>query len=274
MDLGVHPARKKRANAGGGFAASTPHRPCTRVRTEAFSGNAAQSKPPSRLERSCWHDSGKPPGSPQSGDAALGGRAAVPAVTTKSWRPSRGRGPRHIASLSAARSTRRSSAGFFTERRSLHRKRLITRHWRSPAALSLLQVMARTQQSRPPFRCRGGFPWCAIFLSLCRVLFFGSSPAKSLETFALSHFQSSCKNTSSTSRGESPSWSSGLILVMALFVVQAVQSAALHSYYYISINGGLRFRSALTAVIFEKCLVVAPKSFAIPEMSTGELLIW
>ncbi|KAF8299229.1 hypothetical protein TcBrA4_0064920 [Trypanosoma cruzi] len=73
MDLGVHPAREKRANAGGGFAASTPHRPCTRVRTEAFSGNAAQSKPPSRLERSCWHDSGKPPGSPQSGTLALVG---------------------------------------------------------------------------------------------------------------------------------------------------------------------------------------------------------
>ncbi|ESL05506.1 multidrug resistance protein A [Trypanosoma rangeli SC58] len=72
--------------------------------------------------------------------------------------------------------------------------------------------------------------------------------------------------------GDSPSWSAGLLLVMALFVVQATQSVALHAFYYASINGGQCFRSALTAVIFEKCFVISSRSLAIPEMSTGRII--
>lgn len=71
---------------------------------------------------------------------------------------------------------------------------------------------------------------------------------------------------------ESPSWGVGIFLVLMLFLVHATQSVALHAFYYTSINGGLCFRSALTAVICEKCFVISPKSLAMPEMSVGRII--
>nr|CAA89197.1 P-glycoprotein [Trypanosoma cruzi] len=258
MDLGVNPARKKRANAGGGFAASTPHRPCTRVRTEAFSvtrrslsrghrwsvlvGMTVASRR-DRLSRGTlrWV------GVPQSG----GYHEIMAAVT---WTR-----PRRIVAECSA-STCRSSAGFL--RRDVFTNAILD------TETQLEYTVMREQQS--------GLIRCERFLVRDLLSPAGavlwSSPDKIIEDICTLTLTILLQKYVVYSRANLPAVS-GLLLVMALFIVQAVQSvqsAALHSYYYISINGGLRFRSALTAVIFEKCLVVAPKSFAIPEMSTGE----
>lgn len=45
-------------------------------------------------------------------------------------------------------------------------------------------------------------------------------------------------------------WQYGLLLTLIFFFVQAAQSLSLHRYYYVSITGGLQYKSALTAGIF------------------------
>jgi len=70
----------------------------------------------------------------------------------------------------------------------------------------------------------------------------------------------------------SSSWGYGFFLVFSLFVVQAVQSCALHRYYYVSIKGGLQYRSALTTLIFEKCFTISSKAMAQPEINSGRII--
>eukprot|EP00796_Vickermania_ingenoplastis_P006504 gene6504-4686_t len=69
-----------------------------------------------------------------------------------------------------------------------------------------------------------------------------------------------------------PTWGTGLVCVALLFVLQMIQSCSLHRFYYISIKGGLQYRSALVASIFHKCLTISSKSLALPEMNVGRIV--
>ncbi|CAD2219123.1 ABC transporter transmembrane region/ABC transporter, putative [Angomonas deanei] len=64
----------------------------------------------------------------------------------------------------------------------------------------------------------------------------------------------------------------GIALVIGLFCIQLIQSTALHRYYSESIRGGLQYRSAMTAVLFEKCFTVSSKSLSRPELNAGRIL--
>ncbi|KAL7711274.1 ATP-binding cassette protein subfamily C member 1, partial [Lotmaria passim] len=68
------------------------------------------------------------------------------------------------------------------------------------------------------------------------------------------------------------SWTYGIFLAAAFFCTQVIQSTSLHRFYYISIKGGLQYRSALNALIFEKCFTISSKSLAQPEMNTGRII--
>ncbi|KPA84124.1 putative mitochondrial ATP-binding cassette protein subfamily C, member 1, putative (ABCC1) [Leptomonas pyrrhocoris] len=68
------------------------------------------------------------------------------------------------------------------------------------------------------------------------------------------------------------SWPYGMFLVVAFFVTQMVQSTSLHRFYYVSIKGGLQYRSALNSLIFEKCFTISSKAQAQPEMNTGRII--
>ncbi|KAG5478612.1 hypothetical protein LSCM1_06015 [Leishmania martiniquensis] len=64
----------------------------------------------------------------------------------------------------------------------------------------------------------------------------------------------------------------GLGLVAMFFLTQLLQSTCLHRFYYMSIKGGLQYRSALNALIFEKCMTISNKALAKPEMSAGRII--
>ncbi|SCU68299.1 multidrug resistance protein A [Trypanosoma equiperdum] len=70
----------------------------------------------------------------------------------------------------------------------------------------------------------------------------------------------------------SHTWGRGMLLAFGLFVAHCVQSVVLHWFYHMGIKGGLCWRSALSAVILEKCFVISPKALALPEMNTGRIL--
>ncbi|KPA84125.1 putative mitochondrial ATP-binding cassette protein subfamily C, member 1, putative (ABCC1) [Leptomonas pyrrhocoris] len=71
---------------------------------------------------------------------------------------------------------------------------------------------------------------------------------------------------------EEHTWRAGLGLVVAIFVLQAVQSVCVHRYNFLSIKGGAQLRAALSTVVFEKCLIISSKSLAQPEMNAGRII--
>ncbi|EPY33154.1 hypothetical protein STCU_02461, partial [Strigomonas culicis] len=71
---------------------------------------------------------------------------------------------------------------------------------------------------------------------------------------------------------ETPTLSTGLLIVFALFAIQAIQSCSLHRFYHVSIKGGLQYRSAIITVLFEKCFTVSAKSLAKPDINSGRII--
>ncbi|KAG5478611.1 hypothetical protein LSCM1_06014 [Leishmania martiniquensis] len=67
-------------------------------------------------------------------------------------------------------------------------------------------------------------------------------------------------------------WGRGLGLVAGMFIVQAAQSLCNQRYNYISFRCGLQYRSALNALIFEKCMTISNKALAKPEMNAGRII--
>ncbi|KAG5478400.1 hypothetical protein LSCM4_04632 [Leishmania orientalis] len=67
-------------------------------------------------------------------------------------------------------------------------------------------------------------------------------------------------------------WGHGLGLVAAMFLVQALESLCRQRYNCISFHCGLQCRSALNALIFEKCMIISNKSLARPEMNAGRII--
>ncbi|CAJ1988893.1 ABCC1 / ATP-binding cassette (ABC) protein [Leishmania donovani] len=67
-------------------------------------------------------------------------------------------------------------------------------------------------------------------------------------------------------------WGRGLGLVAGIFLVQAMQSVCNQRFNYISFRCGLRYRSALNSLIFEKCMIISSKSLAQPDMNAGRII--
>ncbi|KAG5478807.1 hypothetical protein CUR178_05386 [Leishmania enriettii] len=67
-------------------------------------------------------------------------------------------------------------------------------------------------------------------------------------------------------------WAYGLGLVAAFFLTQLMQSTCLHRFYYLSCKGGLQYRSALNALIFEKVFTISTKALTLPEMNAGRII--
>ncbi|KAG5501174.1 hypothetical protein JIQ42_06172 [Leishmania sp. Namibia] len=67
-------------------------------------------------------------------------------------------------------------------------------------------------------------------------------------------------------------WGHGLGLVATMFLVQALESLCRQRYNCISFHCGLQCRSALNALIFEKCMIISNKSLARPEMNAGRII--
>ncbi|GET88665.1 ATP-binding cassette protein subfamily C, member 2, putative [Leishmania tarentolae] len=67
-------------------------------------------------------------------------------------------------------------------------------------------------------------------------------------------------------------WAYGLGLAVTFFLAQLMQSTCLHRFYYISIKGGLQYRSALNGLIFEKIFTISNKALAHPQMHTGRII--
>nr|CCC49556.1 putative multidrug resistance protein A, fragment [Trypanosoma vivax Y486] len=69
-----------------------------------------------------------------------------------------------------------------------------------------------------------------------------------------------------------PSWLKGIVYAVGLFLIHAAQSSILHAFYYLSIKSGIRCRSALSAVIMEKCFTMSSSVLASPEINTGYII--
>ncbi|KAL7711278.1 ATP-binding cassette protein subfamily C member 1, partial [Lotmaria passim] len=69
-----------------------------------------------------------------------------------------------------------------------------------------------------------------------------------------------------------PTWPHGLAIVGGVFFIQVTASFCMQRYNYLSFHCGLQYRSALNAVIFEKCMIISNKALAQPEMNAGRII--
>ncbi|KPA84127.1 putative mitochondrial ATP-binding cassette protein subfamily C, member 1, putative (ABCC1) [Leptomonas pyrrhocoris] len=144
-----------------------------------------------------------------------------------------------------------------------------------------MSTLEEVTQVNLDFSCRGGVvaiptpqrvPLFTLLVKALPYYFFVQIPFLLVSTICTVVLPTLLEAFVAFIKSPDPSWPYGLALVAGIFLVQATGSVCVQRYNYLSFRCGLHYRSALNAVIYEKCMIISSKSLAKPEMNAGRII--